>query len=573
MMEMDKKMDRRRVIKNVFGFSLGIPSITNFRLATENHAVVESGIHGSKACPETHELFLYEANRLVPELRITPVELLREVKPIHAPHAYLRWQMQEVGTPEALALRLLKTGDTVYLDFGHHVTGYLKFDVQACGINIDAPARLRLIFGETPGDVAEDLYPYHGTLAQSWLPDEVYNVDPLPQRIAISRRHAFRYVRLDVVSLSEKYAIQISNCTVDSVSSALNKVAMLPEGIPECIRQIDQLSVVTLHDCMQTVFEDGPRRDQRLWIGDFRLQALTNYSTYRNFELVKRCLYLLAAFPQEDGMLSACVFEKPSPHRSGDVILDYAVLFNAVLEEYLQESGDIATCRALWSVALRQIDILSSFLDDNGIFVDPKKFWIFVDWEQSLHRDAAMQGILIYSVAKAESVAERLGDRGALARLTTLRKKMTKAALAHYYDTDQGLFISGPERQTSLASQVWLILADVLPVEVSRKTLRRALESKKIVLPATPYLYHYVVEALIKTGLYREAGKIIIDYWGGMVERGADTFWEVYDPADSLASPYHDVHINSFCHAWSCTPAYFIRHIVAIGKAEDAFSI
>jgi hypothetical protein len=24
-------------------------------------------------------------------------------------------------------------------------------------------------------------------------------------------------------------------------------------------------------------------------------------------------------------------------------------------------------------------------------------------------------------------------------------------------------------------------------------------------------------------------------------------------------SPYGDHHINSYCHAWSCTPSYFIR--------------
>jgi hypothetical protein len=41
--------------------------------------------------------------------------------------------------------------------------------------------------------------------------------------------------------------------------------------------------------------------------------------------------------------------------------------------------------------------------------------------------------------------------------------------------------------------------------------------------------------------------------------RDADTFWEVYDPAQPLRSPYGDIHINSYCHAWSCTPAYLLR--------------
>ena len=50
------------------------------------------------------------------------------------------------------------------------------------------------------------------------------------------------------------------------------------------------------------------------------------------------------------------------------------------------------------------------------------------------------------------------------------------------------------------------------------------------------------------------------DYWGGMLKEGADTFWELYDPGDPLASPYGSRAVNSFCHAWSSTPAYFIRN-------------
>ena len=44
-----------------------------------------------------------------------------------------------------------------------------------------------------------------------------------------------------------------------------------------------------------------------------------------------------------------------------------------------------------------------------------------------------------------------------------------------------------------------------------------------------------------------------------MVKAGADTFWEVYDPSNADLSPYGSVLVNSYCHAWSCTPAYLLR--------------
>ena len=60
-------------------------------------------------------------------------------------------------------------------------------------------------------------------------------------------------------------------------------------------------------------------------------------------------------------------------------------------------------------------------------------------------------------------------------------------------------------------------------------------------------------------GMNRQAKELLVDYWGSMIRKGADTFWEVYDPKDDFKSPYNFYPINSYCHAWSCTPVYFIN--------------
>ena len=76
----------------------------------------------------------------------------------------------------------------------------------------------------------------------------------------------------------------------------------------------------------------------------------------------------------------------------------------------------------------------------------------------------------------------------------------------------------------------------------------------------------YILEELQKTfkllqivDLKQEAKEMLTNYWGGMVNKGADSFWEVYDPKDDFLSPYNFFPVNSYCHAWSCTPVYFIR--------------
>lgn len=44
----------------------------------------------------------------------------------------------------------------------------------------------------------------------------------------------------------------------------------------------------------------------------------------------------------------------------------------------------------------------------------------------------------------------------------------------------------------------------------------------------TPYIYHYYIEALLKCGAKDEALAVMKNYWGGMAELGADTFWELW---------------------------------------------
>jgi alpha-L-rhamnosidase len=505
--------------------------------------------------------WLRTAESLRPQLQEAVQAPVHLVTPVADPALYLRWRMNVTGAAADLENRTFRPGESFILDFeGHHV-GYLSFDLLGIGRNIDAPARLHFTFGEVPGDVAEPLHPYKGHLGEGWLPEELVTIDNLPQQVYLPRRYAFRYVKIEVIGTSPDYSAQFKNVRVRAVTSASGVVKPLRANLSPKLQKIDEVSLATLRDCMQTVFEDGPRRDQRLWIGDMRLQALANYETFRNFALVKRCLYLLAAFPRQDGLLPACVFEKPKPTAAGDFLLDYSALFAAMLYDYVKASNDLATGQDLWSVAKRQLEIVGAEVDANGLYLKRSKVRPFIDHERSLERTAAMSGVLLYCYRQTAKLALLLHEQEEAAKLNRTAEKIALAAQAHFYDETQRLYVSGPDRQVSLASQAWLVLAGVGTREMQAAALRNALTDPGVVLPATPYLYHYVVAAMLQCGLQQEALALIETYWGGMVDRGADTFWEVYNPTDSLASPYHDVHINSFCHAWSCTPALLLRSI------------
>jgi hypothetical protein len=205
------------------------------------------------------------------------------------------------------------------------------------------------------------------------------------------------------------------------------------------------------------------------------------------------------------------------------------------------------------------MEILGRFVNSDGVFVDPGGWWLFIDWSDELDRTAPMQAILLYAYRQALELARIAGAEREAAGYAERIARMTSAAHSRFYDANSGVFVSGKARQVSWASQAWMILAGVTSGGEGARALRTVMSLPGAVKPVTPYLYHYFVDAMLLCGMKQEALALLQSYWGGMVNAGADTYWEVYDPANALLSPYKSVSVNSYCHAWSCTPAYFLR--------------
>ncbi|KAL8278558.1 hypothetical protein RQP46_009050 [Phenoliferia psychrophenolica] len=537
--------------------------------------------------PPQNAHFLEIAESLKPVLTRTPSPPLRIITVEPDASQLLGWRAVDAGSLADIAK--LEEGDSVILDFGGHRAGYFSFDlvdVLSGPEPADAPARLRLVFGEVLNDVAESFEPYNGWLSKSWLPEEVINIDLLPQHVEMPRRYAFRYVKVTVVSTSQRFAVKLENCLATAVSSAPRenpKTLVFPTNLnlsaadEALFLKIDNVALETLRNCMQTVYEDGPRRDMRLWIGDLRLQALSSYCTFKDYKLVKRCLYLFAAMPfNEAGLLCACVYEKPVPRFGGNVIVDYSMLFGVTLLDYVVASQDFETGRDLYAIALKQFELhLVNVSPTSLLYEVPEgKSWHFIDWQESLDRTTAIHSVLIFGLKAMQSLAQIL-DLPAPSLSTphfsqpessvaSLVEGLIAAAREHMYDSAQGVFVSGDKRQVSWASQAWAVIAGIpSSKEEGVRALRTAYEDPEAVGGTTPYLHHYLCEAFIVAGLDDLALGHIKSYWGSMVEAGAATFFEAWDPKKPTFSPYGDLHVNSFCHAWSCTPSLLLRQLGA----------
>ena len=246
--------------------------------------------------------------------------------------AYQGWKAVPLHPIDSLYTGSFKKKSGIIVDFGEHLTGHFSFSLEDIRGVADAPLRFKFTFAEVPAEAVTPFDPYEGALSRAWLQDEIITVTEVPATITISRRLAFRYVKIEWLGGSRYSDFRFSTIGVKATTSVKSTPAALPAGTDALIAKIDQVGLTTLKECMQTVYEDGPKRDRRLWIGDLYLEALANTYSFKNHDLTKHSLYLLAALANEKGYLNGNVFEKPTPHAQANVLFDYALLYNVAVK-------------------------------------------------------------------------------------------------------------------------------------------------------------------------------------------------------------------------------------------------
>ncbi len=500
------------------------------------------------------EDLLRKAKKLIPELKKTRVWPTRTVVPEKDKDGFRAAEAKKYSETN------LSTGEGVVLDFGRHVTGYLTVRFCSSGSHQDAPAWIRVRFAERLSEFFEDAEAYRGWVSKAWIQETQAHLDILPCKVSFPRRYAFRYVKIEVLDCSRKYQVVVEEAYADAVSSAdEGSLSAYSCRDPE-MEQLDRIAVSTLHECMQKVFEDGPKRDRRLWMGDLRLEALASYETYHADDLVKEGLYLFAGDTDADGRVSSNMFLEPEIEADDASMFDYSLFFTTALRDYYAETGDEEALNDLYETAMRQLELAEEQVGEDGTVRDSDEMgWCFVDWNLNLNKQASAQGIYLYALLAG---AELSAWKGETERERSLREKHeagVKAAVRSFWDEEKGVFVSGKERQISLASQCWLILGRAVSAEQGAAALKTAETLSQTEGMVTPYMYHHYIQALLDCGCEKKAKEVLKAYWGGMAGDGADTFFELYRPGHPNESPYGGTIVNSYCHAWSCAPAYFIR--------------
>lgn len=453
----------------------------------------------------------------------------------------------------------LGRNEKIILDLGDHYVGKFSIQINSVGSPMDAPLYLHLKFAEIPAEIAAHSADYDGWLSKSWIQEEFVHIDVLPTRLNLERRYSCRYIELEVIDTSPKWKASFSDPKfISETSVSLDKEKTLNLQDPK-LQAIYNISLKTLKDCMQTVFEDGPKRDRRLWIGDLRLQALANYTSFDDLALVKRCLYLFAGMTTTEGKIPANVFTEPELIPDDTFLFDYSNFFINILDDFYQHTKDKKVLKDLYPTAKKQIDLALQSVDLDGRLCLSDDWPVFIDWSNDFDKTTAGQATLIYSLRHFISLANEVNEAGSEKYQERL-EKMINFTKQNLFDPQKGQFIIEKTGEINIASQVWMVLAGVFDQKTNQQILKKMIADLFPVTGiATPYMYHHIVEALFVAELKQEAIQLMKDYWGKMVDLGADTFWEAFKPEEPDFSPYGSPIISSYCHAWSCTPAYLIK--------------
>jgi len=472
-------------------------------------------------------------------------------------HVWLGWKTFSVENAAELPTYKLQKGDTLILDFGRNIVGYLQ------GVS-SGKAKMQIEPAEVLAELGDSWEKFPASFDNGYKPTRTWSpkVLDIQDDWYSKERLTFRYVRLVILEATDE--IVLSKLSCDEVSAVpFSKIKPL-EGFSPKMQQIDLVAQYTLRNCIQEVFEDGPKRDQRLWLGDLRLQAMLDELTFKSDSIVKRCILLFAGTQREDGFIASCVFNTSkgqNPEIGDEMIPDYALLFGSTLLNYAKSSNDLQLAKALYPVACQQVDLVCSKWLSAGNYLEiPNNIWMLIDWSKELDRQAAEQATLIYAINTLSELTNMIGLPKDSTKWDELNKKLKVAAVEKYFDKQKGLFVSGPQHQVSWATQIWMVLAGVIDKKEGARILKNVAADPSAIKPGCPYLVHHLVEAYLVCDMDAAAFQLIDSYWGGMIDKGATTFWEIYNPENPYKSPYNSHLFNSYCHAWSCTPAWFLRH-------------
>ena len=435
------------------------------------------------------------------------------------------------------------------LDFGRDANGRLEL-VSAS----DQPAEVTVQYGESEEEA----------LKQPFLGVNVVRVPA--QGKAFGPKSTFRFAYVQFIGGVNKASFK--SIQLDGIYYPVKYQGYF-ESSDEKLNHMWNVGAYTAHLCMQDDIWDAPKRDRGRWMGDLDVSGRTIEDAFEDHFLMEDTL---------DRLIGPAPVER---HVNG--IAGYSAFWLAGEAEYYRHTGSTKQLAALHDRIVELMKYMEGDLDSRGLFANNYKAWPFVDWSPELNGDTplARAGTTFEfydAFRQGIYLLHELHDEQNAAVFQQEADKIKNAAQEALLDKASGSF--GTRWQVN-AYAVLSGAADRSQYDAiwsnSLSTVGKVRYNGLII---TPYYNYYVISAMAKMGHRAEALDWIRQYWGGMLDEGATSFWEGYDPDwykddfhASLQADNMSGYRVSLAHGWSSgvTP-WLMEEVLGVHARGAGFS-
>lgn len=438
----------------------------------------------------------------------------------------------------------------ILLDYGKEIHGGVKISM---GIRESKePLKLRLRFGESAEEAMSDIGGKQNATNEHSLRDFIVEV-PWLGSIEVGET-GFRFLRVDVVEANQKAPIKAI------------EAAFVYRDIPylgsfncndERLNQIWSTGAYTVHLNMQSYLWDGIKRDRLVWVGDMHPEVMTINAVFGNHDIIKKSLDLARD-------------QHPLPQWMNG-ISSYSMWWILIHKSLYDHHGDLDYLKEQKVYLIELLDQLSTFIDkDNKETLNGVRF---MDWPTSEIPEAVHAGLQAMMVLTFEAGSEIMSVYN------------NKDLQEKYLSVAEGLRGHTPKGNQTKQAAAMMALANL----VDAKKINQKILTKDGVERMSTFYGYYILEAMAKAGDYEGGLQVIRDYWGGMLDLGATTFWEDFNINDAANSARidelvpktnFDIHgdfgeycyvgyRHSLCHGWASGPtAWLSTHVLGVSLSD-----
>ncbi|MFC7623113.1 hypothetical protein [Microlunatus sp. GCM10028923] len=326
-----------------------------------------------------------------------------------------------------------------------------------------------------------------------------------------------------------------------------------PRGTFECdderLNQIWQVGLDTLRTCAEDVLVDSVR-ERGEWVGDVACSALDLIAAgWGDHRLVHRTLLHAAGCARADGLVAGCVPGEPIFHGT------YAAQWINLCLRLADVTGDDAALLEFEPDGRANVQALLAMIDSDGSTGMQRSF---VDWGYASEPDRPDTAVLLHVL---RGLTAWLAWQHRLGRTDDHEVRTRRDQLAGLLRQELGR----PGRPLGYHEAALGHLAGLVPLDravpVVHDHLRHGFpfrpEAPRLRDPArvdasvvTPYFTNYSMPVLLDAGRTDDAIGFWKQGWGWMLDRGATTWWEVFDDR------------WSHCHFWSGAPTWQLTRYV-----------